>query len=209
MQPDLPQGDVFIPVLPEKPVQKSSTLVNALPGFLLMLSVIGRRPATVGELLFNVFCFVAGIAVISVAIRSYKLAKVWKGADTIIVLSGLLLIAQGSLMFDALKGFQPAHLYFITATIFIFKGYLFPASTIRRGFLITDDHIIASITAVKQTVKIERENLEELNLIDDVLNFIFNDGTEITIKMEGVVNKQEVLDSLKTELFDNPDRVLL
>src|SRR4030095_3155324 len=164
MAAELTDNIVYIPVIVTRRIQFGKMIFNAMPGILLMLSVVGRKPGTVGEMLLNIVCLIAGLSLIFVSVRSFRKSSNFKGFDTVSVFTGFLLIAQGSLMYDAYKGFQPASLYFVAATIFIFKGVMLPESGMRRGFFVSETNVVYRKSPVKSLVKINRDLISDISL---------------------------------------------
>ncbi len=155
------ESEIFIPSEPDQKRRFGLMISQALPGFMLILSVVGTQPDMVGALLLNAFCIIAGSLLVFFSVREYKFPGKGKkpGIDSVMVFSGLIIIAQGAQVFDAPKGFQPAHLYFLAGAIFIFKGVMFPESKIKRGFIISENSIEFRDSLFKSSIKLSRENL--------------------------------------------------
>src|SRR5688572_642773 len=121
---DQPVGPLFIPLKPSRRKLIAMMVINSIPGILLIISVVCHHPKTVGALLLSVICVISGIVVILLALRKYWYRGKSKlpGTDTVSIIAALLIIAQSSMMFDAQREFQLAHILFLAAAIYIFKG---------------------------------------------------------------------------------------
>lgn len=196
-------NEVFIPVKAGKKQRFAMLISNGMPGLLLVLSVIGNDPETVGALVLNAFCFLSGILVFFFSVRQYK--KYGQSnpsrTDMVTVFTGLLLIAQGSLIFDAIKGFQPAHLYFIAAAMLIFKGVMFPESKIRRGFIITPGEITYASGPFRKKVKLSSSNLSDIVASGNKIIFHYTGEKTSQVKIWGSDVNNELANSLKQELL--------
>ena len=203
MKASIDESEVFIPVIPDRRTQFGKMVSGAAPGFILAISVIGSDPATVGAFILNLITFIFGALVIFFAIREFKSPgkATQPGSDMVSVFTGLLLITQGAQMFDALKGFQPAHMYFVAAALFIFKGVMFPESKIKKGYLISGEFISYSISPFKSTIKLPRQHLNDIYKSEKVINFGYAEGVIKTVKMKGVSNLDEMVVALKQELL--------
>ncbi|MDQ3050229.1 MAG: hypothetical protein M3Q95_05030 [Bacteroidota bacterium] len=195
--------EVFIPLTPGKKQRVGMLISNSLPGFLLVLAVIGNDPGTVGALLFNAFCFISGILVVFFSIQQFRLH--WKGnpsrADMVTVLTGLLLIAQGALIFDAAKEFQPAHLYFIASAMLIFKGVMFPEAKIRRGFIISSDKIAYTSGPFRKNVLLPATNISDVVASGNKIVFHYTGEETTAVKIWGSINNNGLAAALKQELL--------
>ena len=197
------QTETFIPVFPDKTRRRGIMISQALPGFVLALSVLGTHPVKVGEYLLNAFCFVSGILVIFFSVREFIFPGKGKkpGTDMVTVFTGLLVIAQGAQVFDALKDFQPAHLYFLAGTIFIFKGVMLPESKIKRGFTISDIEVTYHKSLFRANVKFPVKDLEAVYLKGNVLQFQYRENEIKTLHLKGKTALNELVVALNQELF--------
>ncbi len=196
-------NEVFIPVKAGKKQRIAQLFSNGIPGLLLVISVIGNKPETVGALVLNAFCFLSGILVCFFSVRQYKnhgQPNVSR-ADMVTVFTGLLLIAQGSLIFDAIKGFQPAHMYFIAAAIMIFKGVMFSESKIRRGFIITPGEVTYASGPFRKKVKLSSSYLSDIAASGTKIIFRYNDDKTTQVKVPGSEGTIELAEALKHELL--------
>lgn len=198
------QNSIFIVSEPTEKLRLIKLISEVFPGLLLVLSVAGSHPEIIGTLLLNVFCIIAGTVVIIFAIRAFlKKASVNKSrTDMVNVMAGLLLIAQGSLVYNAYRDFQPSHFYFIAAFVLIFKGVMFPESKIKRGFTISDEEIIYTSSPYKAPVKIVKENLETISLEGNRMYFRYLNGTVKIVKLWGVENPGQLNSELKAAIFN-------
>jgi len=196
-------NEYFIPIIPTKTRRFGIMILQALPGFALMLSVIGTNPATVGAVLLNAFCLISGLVVTGLSIFSYIRPNRIKSPepDMIAVLTGLLLITQGTQLFDALKDFQRAHLYFIAAALFIFIGVMFPGSKIKKGFLISDERVKYSSSPFRKSIVFPIKSLKDISLSGSTIVFSYSTGEIKKVILQGVENSKELLDSLKSRLL--------
>jgi hypothetical protein len=201
-QHQVAEKEVFIPVTPSKKTRFGAMVSYAIPGFVLMLSVTSANPLILLDYLLNGFCFTAGFLVVFFSIREFMYPGKGKkpGFDTVAVFTGLLVIAQGAQIFNALKGFQPAHLYFIAGFIFIFKGVMLPESKIKRGYIISEHQIIYKRSLIRPTVKLARKNISDIYRKDNTINFSYNDGTTRVINMQGKTGLDEIVSSLQKEV---------
>lgn len=196
-------NEYYIPIIPSNSRQMGNMIARALPGFALIVSVIGTNPATVGAVLLNAFCLISGLLVIGLSIFSYIRPYKIKSPepDMVAVLTGLLLITQGTQLFDAIKDFQPAHLYFAAAALFIFKGVMFPGSKIKKGFLISDETVKYSSSPFRKSIVYSSKNLQDISLSGNTIVFRYLTGKIKKVILRGVVNSNEILDSLKNRLL--------
>jgi hypothetical protein len=197
------ETEIFIPVFPDKSRRFGMMVSQAMPGFVLAISVAGTDMATVGNFLLNAFCLVSGVLVIFFAVREYKFPGNGRkpGTDMVTVFTGLLVIAQGSQIFDALKGFQPAHLYFSAGALFIFKGVMLPESKIRRGFIISHDTVVYKRSLFRSSVKISGMDLADIYLTGNTVNFLYKSGDIKMVSLKGEINPDEMVVLLKKNLL--------
>lgn len=195
--------DVFIPITPGRKLRVAALLTQALPGLILVLAAIDSPRETIGAALLSAFSFVAGLFIIYSSVKEFKFPGVGKkpGTDMIAVLSGFLLIAEGSKMFDAVKEFQPAHLYFLAGAIFIFKGVMLPDKELRRGFLISENLIVFKGAPLSRKIKMERTGLENIYNSGNTINFKYESGSIQTVQVSNAENLPALAAELKNTIL--------
>lgn len=171
---------------------------SAMPGALLIVSAIGMQTGTVGELLLKLFSLLSGGLVIYISIKDFQKpgSSRWLGADMTMVFTGFLILAIGSRAFDPMRGFQPAHLYFLTAFLMIFKGVMFPDAKIKRGFLVGKEDIVFRKRAFGQSVVIAAPYLNDIRIVESSISFVPLSGAPLNIDLTGYEMLEETREAI-------------
>ena len=193
---------IHVPLQPGKTKRKGLFISSALPGILLIVSALEMNTDTIGELLLKIFSILSGGMVVFISVRAYRNpgSARWLGADMTMVFTGFLILAIGSRAYDAFRGFQPAHLYFLTAFLMIFKGVMFPDAKIRRGFLVGSKDILFSKRAFGQPLVIPEVNTVHINVNQENISFVSASGETINIDLKGYEHLDETRDAILAAL---------
>ncbi len=203
MNEEVKETQVFIPLIPNRKMRLVAMISEALPGLVLTLAAFDGPRVTVLDVLLNGFSFLSGLLIIFFSVKAYKQQGNNKKFDTdiISVLSGFMVIAQGTQMFDAVKEFQPAHLYFLAGAIFIFKGVMLPVKKTRKGFTISENSIEYKAAPLQSKITLERKGLAEVSNSGNKLNFSYSSGEVSTLYLRGTENPSALVSELKANLF--------
>ncbi|HMT30151.1 MAG TPA: hypothetical protein PKD91_12810 [Bacteroidia bacterium] len=201
---ELEETEVFIPMLPSQRMRFGLMLSTALPGVILMMSAISSKHDTLPLLAIKFFSCLAAFMVIFTSIREFKKpgSYKWMGADTITVFTGFMIIALGANMYNAFKGFQPAHGYFLAGFITIFKGVMVPEKKIKRGFTVTESEVRFNRSFLSGTKKIPVEGISKIELIGHEIVFKYSNNSEHRISVSKAANGSQMADSLRQLLMD-------
>ena len=192
------ENRVHVPLQPGKSKRLGIFISGALPGVLLILSAIEMQTDTMGELLLKLFSILSGGMVVFISFRAYQKpgSARWLGADMTMVFTGFLILTIGSRSFDAISGFQPAHLYFLTAFMMIFKGVMFPDAKIKRGFLIGKNDILFKKRAFGKSIVIPESHFQDIRANKEILSFMPPSGEPLNIDLTGYEHLVETRDSV-------------
>lgn len=175
-------------------------LGGVVPGVVLILAAFSVEPQSSGGYFLRYFNFLSGIFIVIYNYLEYRKPGVLKqkiGADMALVLSGLLVIAQGASSFDPAKGFQPAHLLFLAGSFSIFKGVMFPEAKIRRGFVITGEKVFFRTSLFSKTISINTSDLNSITREKDVITFSDTGNNQTKIDLSGYQNAEEIYHDLQ------------
>lgn len=192
------ENRIHVPLQPGKTKRKGLFISGSLPGLFLMLSAVGMNTNTVGELLLKIFCILSGGMVVFISFKAYQKpgSTRFLGADMTMVFTGFLILAIGSRAYDISKEFQPAHLYFLTAFLMIFKGVMFPDAKIKRGFLVGSKDVLFKKRAFGQSVVIPETCLAKITVNKEDLTFASPSGEQMNIDLTGYENLNETCAAL-------------
>ncbi len=191
-------SEVFIPMLPDKKKRFGMMLATAIPGVVLFMSALSSSNDTVLLSGIKFFSCIAGLLVVIASVREFvKPGSVTiMGVDTITVFTGFLIIALGANMYDAMKGFQPAHGYFLAGFITIFKGVMVPERKIRRGFTVMENEISFKKTLFGSPTLIPISGLTKIEYSDNKIHFHYADTTQKSVPTSGSSNGAQMAEAL-------------
>ena len=203
IDPSKKNEKVYIQMLPGKRMRFGIMMSTLIPGLVLILSVVSSINKNEGILWLKILSALAGILVIFASVREYKKpgASKFMGADTTTVFTGFLILAQGSNMFNALKGFQPAHGYFLAGFFVIFKGVMFPEKKMQRGFIVSEDEIKFRASFLRLIKKIPVADLKSIDFANGIINFKYNNSETLQVPVKRAANGPEMAASLNDIFF--------
>ncbi|MBL0341016.1 MAG: hypothetical protein IPP71_08890 [Bacteroidetes bacterium] len=192
----------FIPLLPGSRRRFGIMMSTLIPGFVLILSVLTSFQSNQGLVLLKLFSAIAGFLVVFSSIREDKKpgSTTWMGTDTITVFTGFLILAQGS-MYHALKGFQPAHGYFLAGFIIIFKGVMVPEKKIKRGFTVTEFTVKFKNSLLMPAKSFPVEGMSKIEFKEDTIYFIYADSSTLSASVKSAANGKEMTKELNEMVF--------
>ncbi len=190
---------VFIPLLPDKKKRFGMMLATAIPGLVLFMSALSSSNETVLLSGIKFFSCIAAFLVIIASVREFlKPGSVTiMGIDTITVFTGFLIIALGANMYNALKGFQPAHGYFLAGFITIFKGVMVPEKKIKRGFTVTEKEIRFNKSLFSKIVKLPISGLTKIEYSENEIHFYYADNSRQSVSVSGSSNGGQMADAIQ------------
>lgn len=178
-------------------------LATAIPGVVLLMSALSSSNETVVLSGIKFFSCIAGLLVVIASVKEFiKPGSVTiMGVDTITVFTGFLIIALGANMCDALKGFQPAHGYFLAGFITIFKGVMVPERKIRRGFTVMENEISFKKTLFGSPTLIPISGLIKIGYTNNNIHFHYSDTTQKSVSISGSSNGVQMAEALNQLLI--------
>lgn len=202
IDPSKKNENVFIHMLPGKRMRFGMMMSTLIPGLILILSVVSSINKNEGILWLKIFSALAGVLVIFASVREFKKpgSSKFMGADTTTVFTGFLILAQGSNMFNALKGFQPAHGYFLAGFFVIFKGVMVPEKKLQRGFIVTEDEIKFRASFVRLK-RIPIADLKSIDFANGIINFEYSNSETLHVPVKRAANGPEMAASLNDLVF--------
>ena len=192
-------SEIFIPMLPDKKKRFGMMLATAIPGLVLFMSAISSSHETVLLSGIKFFSCLAAIIVVIVSVKEFIKpgSASFMGADTITVFTGFLIIALGANMYDAMKGFQPAHGYFLAGFIAIFKGVMVPEKKIKRGFTVSQNEITFKSSLFGKPTKLPIQGLSKIEYAENKIHFFYADKSQQSVKILGSSNGGQMVEALR------------
>ncbi len=196
--------DVYIPLVPNKRRRFGLMLANVFPAVAIISTAFSSPMDNTSQILVKVFSILTGVLVIYSSVKSYQKPGPNKlfGADTGFMFTGFMMIAQGGNMFNALKGFQPAHLYFLAGFILIVKGFLFPDSRIKRGFIIHENEVKFKKSLLLSSNTVPANSVIDVQYVESNMVFTYPNNHSEKIRVANVSNGSEMAAALRMELID-------
>ena len=191
---------VYLPLKPNKRRRFGLMIQSVTPAVLLILTAVSANSETVGGMLLRVLTAATGVIIIYGSVKDYKNpgSGKWMGLDTSMMFSGMLLIAQGAWMYKPEKGFQPAHMLFIGASIMIFKGVMFPESKVKTGFEINEQTLSFKRFLFSRTIEIPMNEINSFKLTGDKMSVILHSGKELALNLNGFELNPDLANELST-----------
>lgn len=188
----------FIPLQPDKKRRFKQMMAASVPAFVLISASFNVPAETYGSVILKYFNIVAGVIILAVNYMGYKYPEKKRilGLDMTLVLSGLLILAQGASSYDPFNGFQPTHLVFMAGTLFIFKGVMLPEAKIKRGFTITENEIIFREKYFSKNVIINRDELIKIIQEKRCFQLLLSNKKIIEINMKDYENTDFIFSEL-------------
>lgn len=196
---------LFIPLKPGLKLRRISMISLLIPGIVLIVAAVLSPSLTVGELLLRVFSAAAGMIVMYTSFIEFRQPGTvkWMSIDTMMIYSGLLILVQGTMIFNPYVGIQIAHLFFIVSVLSIFKGVMYPDSRLIRGFLISKDDIKFKLWHFAKTSTVLKTQVEKITLIKNTLNFHLNDKTIHNVDLSDYEQNENVIKELNDALHED------
>jgi hypothetical protein len=189
---------VYVPLKPNKRKRFGLMVQSVTPAILLILTAVSANSETVGGMLLRVLTLATGFVIIYGSVKDYKSpgSGKWMGLDTSMMFSGMLLIAQGAWMYKPEKGFQPAHMLFIGASVLIFKGVMFPESKVKAGFEINEKTFSFKRLLFSRTVEIPMNEINSFKLTGDKMDVVLHSGKHLTLNLNGFELNPDLVNEL-------------